>query len=191
MQKKVGDRLKMIDPPDNLQQTNGAFPPPPETDEYWMALALQQAEMAADKGEVPVGAVLVGREGLLAAAGNSPISLVDPSAHAEIIAIRAAAKLLHNYRLPGTTLYVTLEPCIMCMGAMIQARICRLVYGAPDLKTGAAISCYAIGSDQRLNHTLTVTGGVLADQCGNLLQKFFKDKRNTGAARNSPFLKSS
>ena len=189
MQKKVGDGRKMIVPPDSLRQTKDAIPPHPQADEYWMALALQQAEIAAENGEVPVGAVLVGKDGLLAAAGNSPISLVDPSAHAEIIAIRAAAKLLRNYRLPGTVLYVTLEPCIMCMGALIQARIHRLVYGAADLKTGAATSRYAIGSDQRLNHSLVVRGGVLADQCGKLLQKFFQDKRGADSGRNSPFLK--
>ncbi len=125
-----------------------------------------------------MGAVLVGKNGLLASAGNSPIRLTDPSAHAEILAIRMAALLVHNYRLPETTLYVTLEPCIMCMGALVQARISRLVYGAADPKTGAAISVYSIGRDQRLNHMIAVTGGVLAKQCGELLKNFFREKRN-------------
>ena len=187
MQKKVSDDLKIIDSPDKLQQTDGEFLQKLATDEYWMGLALQQAKEAADHGEVPVGAVLVGKDGLLAAAGNSPIHLADPSAHAEILAIRAAARLLHNYRLPETALYVTLEPCIMCMGALIQARISRLVYGAADPKTGAAISLYAIGSDWRQNHKIAVSGGILADQCGELLKKFFKEKRSQGLGINPPF----
>jgi tRNA(adenine34) deaminase len=146
-------------------------------DEYWMQLALLQAAKAADNGEIPVGAVLIGKEGLLAAAGNSPIRHQDPTAHAEIIVIRSAAALLHNYRLPGTTLYVTLEPCVMCMGALIQARIERLVYGATDPKTGAADSVYFIGNDGCLNHKIQVRGGVLAKQSSILLKAFFKARR--------------
>ncbi len=180
MQKKVGDFQKMIVIADDSSQTVRESLQEMASDEYWMDLALQQARDAASQGEVPVGAALVGKDGLLAVAGNSPIRLTDPSAHAEILAIRGAAQILQNYRLPDTTLYVTLEPCIMCMGAIIQARISRLVYGASDPKTGAATSLYSIGRDQRLNHTLTVTGGVLADRCGQLLKDFFKDKRRGG-----------
>ena len=146
-------------------------------DNYWMQQALLQAERAAADGEIPVGAVLVGPDGLLAAAGNSPISSNDPTAHAEIIAIRKGAAYLENYRLPGTTLYVTLEPCVMCMGAILQARIKRLVYGAADPKTGAARSVYTLGSDGLLNHTIDITGGVLAVQCSNLLKEFFQRRR--------------
>ena len=148
-------------------------------DEQWMQKALQQAEKSAEIGEIPVGAVLVGREGLLAAAGNSPIASYDPTAHAEIIVIRNAAELLHNYRLPGTTLYVTLEPCVMCMGAMIQARIERLVYGTADPKTGAASSVYTIGNDGFLNHQIEIRGGILAEQCSALLKTFFQSRRKT------------
>jgi tRNA(adenine34) deaminase len=148
-----------------------------DADEYWMQQALLQAEKAAVKGEIPVGAVLIDQDGLLAAAGNSPISRQDPTAHAEILVMRYAAKQLQNYRLPGTTLYVTLEPCIMCMGAMIHARIERLVYGAADPKTGAAVSVYAIGSDGRLNHRIEISGGILAERCSFLLKTFFKARR--------------
>lgn len=161
-----------------------------KTDKQWMELALRQAREAGLRGEVPVGAVLVAGERLLAAAGNSPIDLSDPTAHAEILAIRKAAELLHNYRLPDTTLYVTLEPCIMCMGTMIQARVSTLVYGATDPKSGAATSLYTIGNDQRLNHKLTVIGGVLADECASLLKDFFRERRSGGSVQTSPFLKS-
>ena len=150
----------------------------PEIDESWMELAIAEAMNAATVGEVPVGAVLIGEDGLLAAAGNSPITLSDPTAHAEILALRRAGKALGNYRLPNTTLYVTLEPCIMCMGALIQARIGRLVYGAADPKAGAAASLYAIGSDNRLNHGIEIRGGILADRCGELLRTFFKNRRS-------------
>jgi tRNA(adenine34) deaminase len=145
--------------------------------EFWMHLALEQARKAACSGEIPVGAVLVLGDTMLAAAGNSPIGNQDPTAHAEILAIRAAACTMGNYRLPGTTLYVTLEPCIMCMGAIIQARIDRLVFGAHDPKTGAVESCYRVGSDALLNHTIAIESGVLAEECGALLKKFFQEKR--------------
>ena len=148
-----------------------------DTDNQWMRQALLQAESAAAHGEIPVGAVLVGPNGLLAAAGNSPIGRHDPTAHAEIIALRNAAEGLHNYRLPGTTLYVTLEPCVMCMGAMIQARIERLVFGATDPKAGAVSSVYTIGSDGLLNHKIEILGGVLAEQCSALLKNFFRSRR--------------
>jgi len=143
----------------------------------WMRLALEQAKESAKKGEVPVGAILVNQDRLLAAAGNCPISRFDPTAHAEILAIREAALKLGNYRIPGTTLYVTLEPCIMCMGAIIQARIERLVFGAHDPKTGAVESCYRIGTDALLNHTIIIEGGVLAAECGAVLQGFFRQRR--------------
>jgi tRNA(adenine34) deaminase len=148
-----------------------------DQDEYWMQQALLYAREVANKDEIPVGAVLVDANGFLAAAGNSPIGNQDPTAHAEILAIRSAAERMQNYRLPGTTLYVTLEPCIMCMGALIHARIKRLVYGAADPKTGAANSVYTIGSDGCLNHKLEIRSGVLAEQCSALLKTFFKSRR--------------
>jgi len=148
-----------------------------DKDEYWMRLALVHAEEAAFNGEIPVGAVLVSENMCLAAAGNSPIQAQDPTAHAEIITIRSAAEKMQNYRLPGTTLYVTLEPCIMCMGALIHARIERLVYGATDPKTGAAASVYSIGNDGFLNHKIKIHSGVLAQQCNVLLKTFFKSRR--------------
>ena len=146
-------------------------------DEQWMHLALEQATIAAAGGEVPVGAVLcVGNE-LIAAAGNGPIGLSDPTAHAEILVLRAAAGAIGNYRLTGTTLYVTLEPCLMCMGAIIHARVERLVFGALDPKAGAAVSRYRIGSDDRLNHRLDITSGILAEECSTLLREFFRLRR--------------
>lgn len=148
-----------------------------DQDEYWMQQALLHAEKATVKGEIPVGAVLIDHNGLLAAAGNSPIGHNDPTAHAEILVMRHAAKQLQNYRLPGTTLYVTLEPCIMCMGAMIHARIDRLVYGATDPKTGAASSVYTIGNDGCLNHRIEISKGILAERCSDLLRTFFKARR--------------
>jgi len=159
--------------PDNTQLSG---------DEYWMRRALDHAEAAGANGEIPVGAVLIGKDGYLAGAGNSPITRQDPTAHAEILVIRDAAVQLQNYRLPGTTLYVTLEPCAMCMGAMIHARIERLVYGAADPKTGAVSSVYRIGEDGCLNHTIAVRSGVLAEQCGRLLKTFFKARRRTKKA---------
>lgn len=147
------------------------------TDEYWMRMAFAKAQEAARQGEVPVGAVLVELDNLLAEACNLPITLQDPTGHAEILVLRQVAKLKQNYRLSGTTLYVTLEPCIMCMGALIHARVKRLVYGATDPKTGAVASVYNIGSDNLLNHTIEIEGGVLAEQCGALLKTFFKIRR--------------
>lgn len=150
----------------------------PETDLKWMRKAIALAGEAGRQGEVPVGAVLIENNIVIAEAHNSPILLHDPTAHAEILAIRRASKELQNYRLPqNTTLYVTLEPCIMCMGALIQARVSRLVYGASDPKTGAASSIYCIGSDGHLNHEIEISSGVLADQCGALLRDFFRERR--------------
>lgn len=148
-------------------------------DKKWMKIALEQANIAGNRGEVPVGAVLVRDDCLLAAEGNSPISNHDPTAHAEILALRKAARTEKNYRLPGTTLYVTLEPCSMCVGAIIHARVKRVVFGAKDSKTGALQSLYTLGTDGLLNHTLEIGSGVLADSCSSLLKNFFKAKRKT------------
>jgi tRNA(adenine34) deaminase len=148
-----------------------------ESDEKWMRLALAEAALAGVAGEVPVGAVLVRGEELLAKGHNSPIALSDPSAHAELFVIRRAAAEIGNYRLSGTTLYTTLEPCLMCAGAILQSRIERLVFGAADPKSGAAVSLYRIFDDLRLNHTVAVTGGILRDACAEILSGFFREKR--------------
>ncbi|MBM4273083.1 MAG: nucleoside deaminase [Deltaproteobacteria bacterium] len=143
-----------------------------------MGQALAQAREALSAGEVPVGAVLVGEEGeVLARAGNRPIGLNDPTAHAEILALRQAAALRGNYRLPGTFLYVTIEPCIMCVGALLHARVRRVVFGALDPKAGACISLYRIPEDSRLNHRLEVVSGVRETECRELLQQFFQARR--------------
>ena len=149
------------------------------TDEDYMKLALTEARQAAREDEVPIGAVLVARDGaVLAKAHNQSIALHDPTAHAEIVALRSAAHVLGNYRLLDTTLYVTIEPCIMCMGALLHARVTRIVYGAKDPKWGAAGSCYDLQSDPRLNHVIHVHGGVLEEECRELMQVFFKTKRD-------------
>lgn len=139
--------------------------------------ALQLAERAREMGEVPVGAVLVKDDTLVAEGWNQPIAGHDPSAHAEMVAMRAAAQALKNYRLNGLTLYVTLEPCVMCAGAIVHARLSRLVFGADDAKAGAVRSVYDVIANPRLNHRLEWTGGVLANECGNVLSTFFKSKR--------------
>ncbi len=148
-------------------------------DERWMRLALEQARAAEAAGEVPVGGVLVQGEEVLAAAGNRPIAEHDASAHAEIRVLRIAGARLGNYRLPGTTLYVTLEPCPMCMGALVHARIARLVYGAADPRTGAAGSVLDLAAHPALNHRIEVTGGVLADESAALLREFFRRRRQS------------
>lgn len=150
-----------------------------------MRIAIDQARQAAAAGEVPVGAVMARGETLLAAAANGPIGTNDPTAHAEILAIREAASKSGNYRLLETTLYVTLEPCIMCMGAIIHARIQRLVFGALDPKTGAAQSRYTIGTDDLLNHRLEITGGILEGECSQILKDFFRLRREGGTGRNN------
>jgi len=143
-----------------------------------MALALERAHAAAAAGEVPVGAVVVGAEGeLLGAGDNAPISRHDPTAHAEIVALRQACAATANYRLPGATLYVTLEPCAMCMGAMLHARLARVVYGARDAKTGVCGSILDLPAHAELNHQTTVEGGLMADACGHLLRDFFRRRR--------------
>ena len=143
----------------------------------FMQLALDLATQAALDGEVPVGAIVV-KDGVIIGRGsNAPIGLHDPTAHAEIIAMREAAQYLGNYRLVDCTLYVTLEPCAMCSGAMQHARIARLVYGASDLKTGACGSVVNLMGEPKLNHHTEVLGGVLAEQCGAVLTAFFKQRR--------------
>ncbi|MFZ5453773.1 MAG: tRNA adenosine(34) deaminase TadA [Thermodesulfobacteriota bacterium] len=149
-----------------------------ESDFHYMGAALDQAREGLAAGEVPVGALLVGEDGeILARAYNRPIGLSDPTAHAEVLALRAAAARLGNYRLPGTTVYVTIEPCIMCVGALLQARVKRLVFGAADPKGGACVSLYRLPADPRLNHRLEVTGGVREEECRALLQEFFQARR--------------
>ncbi|MBT5220628.1 MAG: tRNA adenosine(34) deaminase TadA [Woeseia sp.] len=147
-------------------------------DEAWMRQAFAEAEVAASVGEVPVGAVVVSNGEILGRGLNRPIQDSDPTAHAEIMALRAAATAVNNYRLPGTTVYVTLEPCAMCMGAMLHARVARVVFGAYDEKSGAAGSVLDLSNNRKLNHQLEVNGGLLADQCGALLQNFFKSRRS-------------
>ena len=146
-------------------------------DEQWMALAIEQAKKAEGLVEVPVGAVLVQDDKLITQAHNQPISTNDPTAHAEIKLLRSAGKKLNNYRLPNTTLYVTLEPCTMCLGAIIHARIARVVFGAYDEITGVCGSCIDLSTSKWFNHSKEIKGGVLADECKNLLQQFFKKRR--------------
>ncbi len=146
-------------------------------DESWMGKALNLAQYAETAGEVPVGAVLVINGERFAEGWNQPISKNDPSAHAEIIALRAAGQLSNNYRLVDSTLYVTLEPCVMCAGAIINARVARVVFGAYDPKAGAAGSVFDVLCSNRLNHSPEVCGGVLESQCADQLQSFFKQKR--------------
>ena len=142
-----------------------------------MQVALDEARLAGDAGEVPIGAVVV-REGEIVARGqNSVLRDLDPTAHAEIVALRAAAAALGNYRLPGCTLYVTLEPCAMCAGAMIHARLARLVFAAADPKAGAAGSVLAVVNHPQLNHQMLVEQGILADESAELLRSFFRERR--------------
>ncbi len=149
-----------------------------DDDTSLMEKALSLARGAAAAGEVPVGAVLVGQDGaVLAATANAPIATSDPTAHAEILAIRAAGAALGNYRLVDTTLYVTLEPCVMCAGAIVHARVARLVYGAADQRCGACGSVFDMTRNTALNHRVEVTAGVLADECSALLQGFFSRRR--------------
>lgn len=173
---------------DGQAADNGRMNPNPDTamppeagarddDELWMRHALALARRAADAGEVPVGAVLV-RDGAVIAEGwNQPIALHDPTAHAEILSLRAGSLALGNYRLNGTTLYVTLEPCVMCAGAIVHARVQRLVFGATDPKAGAVDSVYDVLARPRLNHAVAWRGGVLAAECGDLLRDFFRIRR--------------
>ncbi|MGF1547448.1 MAG: tRNA adenosine(34) deaminase TadA [Thiotrichales bacterium] len=147
------------------------------TDLRWMQRALELAAVAEAAGEVPIGAVLVRDDALIAEGWNQPIQAHDPTAHAEIVALRRAGQSLANYRLPGTTLYVTLEPCPMCIGAMIHARVGRLVFAASDPKTGAAGSAFELLQDPRHNHRIEVTAGVMAAEAAALLRAFFRARR--------------
>jgi tRNA(adenine34) deaminase len=146
-------------------------------DETWMGEALALARAAGARGEVPVGAVVVCDGRAIGRGGNAPIAGSDPTAHAEIAALRVAAQALGNYRLPGSALYSTLEPCAMCAGAILHARIARLVYGARDPKSGVCGSVLDLFAERRLNHHAVVVGGVLADSCGALLSSFFAARR--------------
>lgn len=151
--------------------------PSMETDTRFMQEALAEGRSAAEAGEVPIGAVLVHDGKILARSGNRTIRDNDPTAHAEMVVLREAARLLGNYRLADVALYVTIEPCSMCAGAIIQARVPRLVYGADDPKGGAVRSCFEILSHPRLNHHVEVTSGVLAADCAAILQSFFAERR--------------
>ena len=148
-----------------------------ELDRQFMQQALEQAELAALAGEVPVGAVIVRDGEVISKAFNKPITNHDPSAHTEMLALRQAALAEENYRLPGTTLYVTLEPCTMCSGAMLHARVDRIVFGAKDPKTGAAGSVLDVFSSKQINHQTVIEGGMMAEECGQLLRDFFKERR--------------
>jgi tRNA(adenine34) deaminase len=160
----------------SMAQTSNTLPLAAR-DEAMMRLALEEARTAAEAGEVPVGCVVELGGKILARAGNRTIADCDPTAHAEMVALRAAAAAAENHRLVGANLYVTIEPCAMCAGAMLQARIARLVYGADDSKGGAVRSCFAVLDHPRVNHHVGVTSGVLADEAALLLQSFFATRR--------------
>jgi tRNA(adenine34) deaminase len=147
------------------------------SDQDFMQIALEEARACAEAGEVPIGAVLVYRDEVLARGGNRTIRDCDPTAHAEIVVLREAARKLGNYRLAGTTLYVTLEPCAMCAGAIVQARVPQVVYGADDPKGGSFRTCFEILTSPKLNHQVEVTPGVLAEDASSLLQSFFATRR--------------
>jgi tRNA(adenine34) deaminase len=157
--------------------TAGLMFMPNEQDAEFMKMALMQAHQARDADEVPVGAVLVANQQVIAFGHNQPIGRHDPSAHAEIVTLKAAGAALGNYRLPETTLYVTLEPCMMCCGAIMHARVSRLVYGASDAKTGCVHSVMKLFDNAQLNHHTMVEGGVFADECAQVLKDFFKNRR--------------
>ena len=146
-------------------------------DTFYMQQAIAAAQKAWELGEVPVGAVVVKNGEVIATGYNQPIARHDPTAHAEIAALRSAASVLGNYRLPGCELFVTLEPCVMCAGAMMHARLSRVVYGATDPKTGACGSVVNLFAEEKLNHHTELLGGVMADECGTLLKSFFAERR--------------
>lgn len=150
-----------------------------ESDERLMDLALEEARKAQAAGEVPVGAIVVSDGAIVGRGFNRPISSKDPTAHAEMIALRNAAQQIGNYRLSGVTMYCTVEPCMMCAGAMIHARIARLVYGAPDPKAGSAGSLYNVLTDPRLNHRVEVLPGIRGAECASLLRDFFSQRRTS------------
>ena len=158
-----------------------------EDRERWMAAALSEARKGGALGEVPVGAVVVGPDGtILARAHNRPVASCDPCAHAEILALRKAGRKVGNYRLPGCRLVVTVEPCPMCAGAAVHARVAEVVYGADDPKAGAVRTLFRIADDPRLNHRAEVTGGVLAEECAALLRDFFRERRTTRGGETPP-----
>lgn len=150
---------------------------PGPSDDDFVREALVEARRDLEHGEVPIGAVVVIDGAILGRAHNAPIALADPTAHAEVLALREAARKVGNYRLTGATLYVTVEPCAMCCGAALQARVARLVYGAADPKAGAVESLYRLLDDARWNHRVVVRGGVLSDECGAVLRQFFESRR--------------
>jgi tRNA(adenine34) deaminase len=153
-----------------------------DTDRVMMEQALACARDAEAAGEVPVGAVIVDATGfVVACAANAPIARHDARAHAEVLALRAAGRALGNYRLPGCVLYVTLEPCAMCVGALVHARVARIVYGAPDPKAGACGSVFDLAASAKMNHRIEVVGGVVAEECGALLKQFFAARRGRDA----------
>jgi tRNA(adenine34) deaminase len=145
--------------------------------DVFMAAALEQARLALEAGEVPIGAVLVVNEQIVGRGFNQPIRAVDPTAHAEVLALRAAATALGNYRLTGSTMYVTIEPCLMCVGALVHARVGTLVYGATEPKSGALVSSVRALDSPGLNHRFEVVGGVLEEECRGVIQGFFREKR--------------
>jgi tRNA(adenine34) deaminase len=157
---------------------------PVSEDERFMRMALGEADRAAREGEVPVGAVLVSAGRVVARAHNRPIHLQDPSAHAEILALRRAAKKLGNYRMEGCDLYVTIEPCAMCAGAIVQARLRRLVYGTRDPKAGACGSALRVLNHRKLNHQVDAAGGILAADCASVIREFFRKRRRENQPKN-------
>lgn len=165
---------------------DGASEPVGDRDRYWMNRALDLARRAADAGEVPVGAVLVRGEEVIGEGWNQPIGACDPTAHAEVLALRTGAAQSGNYRLVDSTLYVTLEPCPMCAGAIIHARVARVVFGAVDPRAGAAGTVFNLLQSTTLNHCAEVSGGVLSDACGTLLRDFFRARRLKPAANAEP-----
>ena len=146
-------------------------------DEKWMRIAINEANLAISKNEIPVGAIIIQHGEIISKAHNQPISNNDPTAHAEILALRIAGQKLKNYRLTGCTLYSTLEPCAMCFSAMIHARINRIVFGAPDSKSGVCGSGKSLNNQKKFNHEISLLGGILEDDCRKILQKFFKERR--------------
>lgn len=147
------------------------------TDEQFMLIALNEAQKAAEENEVPIGAILVKNDEIISYGHNNVITLKDPTAHAEILALRNAAQKLNNYRLPNTTLYVTVEPCLMCYGAIIHSRIQRVVYGTEEHKTGSINSIFNFSNNSLINHRFEVTRNILKEECCDILQKFFKKRR--------------
>ena len=142
-----------------------------------MRAAIDQARLALEAGEVPIGAVLAADGAIVARGFNQPIGAIDPTAHAEVVTLRAAARVVGNYRLPGSVLYVTVEPCLMCVGALVHARVAEVVYGAAEPKSGALVSTVRAHEAPGLNHRLAVTGGVLEEECRELIQQFFRERR--------------